>query len=478
MLRRRGRWLMFEEIIKRVEYYKKLGLNPLALATGCAVKVDLLRVVYPALKTIRDELKNSRFFIAPREDALVLPGCADEVHRSIYPLGVDIDVENSLKRHKKLYSVTVVQVYQRYADSPEGFINRVLPVYRGLAKSGLEIVVGKGHSIITPFPEDEFALFDFISPSTKLEGFTAINNDTIHIIDPSQEPGDFKQVSGALSNALNDIFVLGVYKDLRIAPVVNAPTEELLGKLLKNVDLYSKQYGIKIIDVIQPKKGRLLMGATVIGYTDRAPPLFEDKVKKGMKLIITRPMGELAPLNLYLSCVIDESLVKDLEKQGIDVKYIEKIKDSVVELISKPNIHAAEVVYKYLPPSKEEYKPDEHIAVTTDVTGPGIFVVKELAERTNSKIRLYSVPLLYPEISEIATKLYVIPNATSGTNGPFIIIAPSEISEDIVRDLKSRGLEPAVIGEVVDLGEPEVEAPKSLEKFVADKKILSQFKLV
>ncbi|MEL9940491.1 MAG: SelD-related putative sulfur metabolism protein [Ignisphaera sp.] len=472
---------MFEEIIKRVEYYKKLGLNPLALATGCAVKVDLLRVVYPALKIIRDELKNFKFFIAPREDALVVPGYADEIYRAIYPLGVDIDVDNSLNRlnrYGKLYSVTVVQVYQRYADSPEGFINKILPVYRGLAKSGLEIVIGKGHSIITPFPEDEFSLFDLIPPPTRLEGFTAINNDTIHIIDPSQEPGDFKQVSGALSNSLNDIFALGVYRDLRIAPVVNAPSEELLEKLLRNVDLYSKQYGVKVVDVTQPKKGRLLMGATAIGYTDKAPPLFEDKVGKGMKLIITRPMGELAPLNLYLSCIIDESLVKDLESQGIDVGYLEKIKNEVVDLISKPNIDAAKVIYKYLPPSKEEYKPGEHIAVTTDVTGPGILVVKELAERTNTKIRLYTVPLLYPEISEIATKLYVIPNATSGTNGPFIIVAPDEIAEDVVRDLKSLGLKPAIIGEVVDVGEPEVEAPKSLERFVADRKVLAQFRLV
>ena len=300
----------------------------------------------------------------------------------------------------------------------------------------------------------------------------------IHIIDPSQEPGDFKQVSGALSNAFNDIFVLGVYRNLRVVPVVNAPNEELLEKLRRNVELYSKQYNVTIINSIQPKKGRLLMGATVIGYTDRAPPIFEDRVKEGMKLIITRPMGELAPINLYLSCIIDESLVRDLEHQGIEIEDIEKMKNVAVDLISKPNIDAAKVIYKYLPPREEEYNPDEHIAVTTDVTGPGMLVVKELAERTNTKIRLHSIPLLFPEASEIATKLYVIPNATSGTNGPFIAVVPEEIAEDMVKDLERQGLKPAIIGEVVGVGEPEVEAPKSLEKFVADQKILSQFKLI
>ena len=169
---------MFEEIIERIKYYRLLGLNPLALATGCAVKVDLLRVVYPALKSMRDTLKDTGLSIAPREDALIIPGYVDEVYRAVYPLGVDVDV-GGLGRFRRLYSTTVVQIYQRYADSPEGFISRILPVYRGLARSGLNIVIGKGHSIITPFPEDEFALFDFIPPPNGGSGFTAINNDTI-----------------------------------------------------------------------------------------------------------------------------------------------------------------------------------------------------------------------------------------------------------------------------------------------------------
>jgi len=134
-------------------------------------------------------------------------------------------------------------------------------------------------------------------------------------------------------------------------------------------------------------------------------------------------------------------------------------------------------IYKYLPDISEEFKEDEHIVVTTDVTGPGVFVVKELAERTNTKIRLYDVPLLFPEISRIATKLYIIPNSTSGTNGPFIMIVPDNIMNDLIRELKSRGLKPSVIGEVIEKGEPEVIAPKKLKEYIADQKILSQFKL-
>jgi selenophosphate synthase len=473
---------VFEEILERVKYYRELGLNPLALATGCAVKVDLLRVVYPAIGILRRELEGSGLSIAPREDALVLRGEAEEVHRRVYQLGSDSGVSPSdiasLSRGREVYAVTVVQVFQRYADSPEGFLEKIAPVYRALAKSGASITIGKGHSILTPFPEDEFTLFDFIPHSGSGEGFTAVNNDTIHIIDPSQEPGDERQVSGAISNSFNDIFVLGVHKRLRMLPVLNAPTEDLLDKLWENARRFASRYGIEVVEAEQPKRGRLLMGATAIGYSDRAPPVFEDRVAAGSKLVITRPMGELAPINLYLSAIIDESLVKDLEGYGIPFEGVEKAKNRAVELISKPNIEAASVIYKYLPETPEEFRVDEHIAVTTDVTGPGIFVVKELAERTGTRIRLHSVPLLFPEISKVATMLYVIPNSTSGTNGPFIAIVPDTIVDDFIRDLKSKGLEPAVIGEVVERGvKPEVVAPAGLREYVADQRVLSEFTL-
>jgi selenophosphate synthase len=472
--------ILFEGVFERVQYYKKLGLNPLALATGCAVKVDLLKVVYPAIRTLREELKGSGLSIAPREDALIIHGEVFEIYRRVYQpgggAGTSLHDLKSISREGKLYAVAVLQIFQRYADSPESFLEKVAPIYRALAKSGISIILGKGHSILTPFPDDEFMLFDFIPGSNGGDGFTIVNNDTIHIIDPSQEPGDTKQVSGAISNSFNDVFVLGAHKKLRMLPVLNAPTEELLDKLWSEVKRFASQYGIDVINVEQPRKGRLLMGATTIGYNDKTPPVFEDEVSAGMKLIITRPMGELAPINLYLSSIIDESLVKDLGDYGIPFEEVERAKNKAVELISKPNIEASAAIYKYLPDTPEQFRRDEHIVVTTDVTGPGIFVIKELAERTKTKIKLFNVPLLFPEISKIVTKLYVMPNSTSGTNGPFIIVAPDTIIDDLIKELRSKGLDPIIMGEVIEKNvKPEVIAPRELKDYIADQKILSEF---
>lgn len=473
---------LFNEIYERIKRYKELGLNPLSLATGCAVKVDLLRVVYPALKKLRSELEGTRLIIAPREDADVFPRSVDGVklHRRIYSLGAECDVDvDGIKRIRPSRAVVVIQIYQRYADNPEKFIELVGPVYLKIAQSGIPIHLGKGHSIITPFPEDQFALFDFITVHEgKTEGFTAVNNDTIHIIDPSEEPGEYRQVAGAISNSLNDIFVLGVYENLRIAPVINAISEEIVEKMWKNVVAFSKKLNAEIMEVLQPRRGKLLIGATVLGDTIKQPPMFADKVDIGMKLIATRPIGELAPINVYLASIIDESLIKDLEEFGISISELEKIKNKAVDLISTPNIEAAKVINKYLPRYDENYNRYEHIALTTDITGPGIYVVKELAEKARVTIKLHEIPLLFPEIAEIATRLYIIPNATAGTNGAFIIVAPETIAEDVVKDLRSKGLEALIFGEVIGKGDAKVLVPRKLRKYVADQRMLREFEFV
>ena len=245
----------------------------------------------------------------------------------------------------------------------------------------------------------------------------------------------------------------------------------------RNAEEFAKKIGAEILDVEQPGKGRLLIGATVLGDLDRHPPTFYSKAKPGMKLVATRPFGELAPINVYIAAVIDETVIHELEEVGITLEVLEKLKEDAVTKISTPNIQAAEVIYKYLPVTEEEFKTNEHIIATTDVTGPGIFVIRELAELMSAKIKLWDIPVLYPELSVYATKNYIIPNATAGTNGSFIVVVPDEVVDDFTNDLKSKGLQPVVFGEIMDIGEPEVTVPSTIKKYVADVKILSKFKI-
>ncbi|MGC9112903.1 SelD-related putative sulfur metabolism protein [Acidilobus sp.] len=465
-----------KERLRRVRqmtaHYRSLGADPMSLAAGCSVKVDLLRVVYPAMKSLRPRLGDS-IEIAEREDADVLVGDHNDVEmaRVVAPLGAEFEPSRRLSRPAR--AAVLIQAYQLNAESPEKFAASVEPAYRSLAKCAPRIRIGKGHSIVTPFREDEFILADLVS-SGKGDEFIAINNDTMHIIDPTQDPLDIRQVSGALSNALNDLFVIGVHRGLMVAPVINAPGQDLKERLMENVREFSKSIGAEVLDVPGPGRGRLLMGATVMGYSDRQPPQFHDRVRPGMKVIATRPLGELAPITTYLTAAIDESVVDELEAEGMSFDELERLKEQAVNIISSPNRAAAEVIEKYLPAFDEEYSPDEHIAATTDVTGPGIYVVKELADLSRTMIRIDQFPLLFPDIARFATEHFIMPNATAGTNGGFIIIAPEQVADDIVRDLRSRGYSPSIIGEVVAKGTPKVIAPKDISYYIYDEAVLSE----
>lgn len=480
--------ISFSELQERVKEYKALGLNPLALATGCAVKVDLVRVVYPALKELRQVLESKGLEIAPREDAEIIRGSDVDIIRRYYPLGEEAQ-EYVYRDSKEIASkfpltlITVIQIYQRYADSPEAFAKLVKPLYLSIAKLsksiGRRLRIGKGHSIVTPFIEDQFASIDFIAAKEKgVEIFTALNNDTIHIIDPSEPPGEKRQVFGAISNALNDIFVLGFHKNISIAPLINSPNDELTKTLLDNIRLYANEYGFKVIDVPKAPRGRLLLGATVLGESDHKPPMFEELAQEGMKIIVTRPFGELAPLNVYIASIVDEGILNDLQREGISIEELIKAKEKAFNTISKPNIEAARTIYEHLPEYNEKPDPERHIITTTDITGPGIFVFYELAEKMNACIHLNEIPVLFSGFSRFATKYFIIPNATAGTNGAFVLVAHKNIADSIVDDLERRGLDPRIIGEIVEVkNRVGVKAPKILSSYVADKKLLSFFEL-
>lgn len=471
------------ELKAMVERYEQLGINPLSLATGCAVKVDLIRVVYPAIQNMHPEIRGGGLKILPREDADIIETCTDglELIRGIYKLGRDTELRpDEVARIRPERCIVLVQVYQRYADDPDKFRELLEPIYKVLAKSGVEIYLGKGHSISTPFENDDFILIDFLRRS---DGepckYTVVNNDTIHIVDPTNPPTDYRQVAGALSNSLNDVFIMGGYKDIEIAPVVNAPDEDIGRVLWRNIIEYGRRYGFKVYeDIEQPSRGRLLLGATVMADTDREPPTFYRYVRKGMKIIASRPFGELSVINVYLAAILNESIHKDLENLGCDLTTLEKDKEEIFELISKPNLKLAKIINKYLPEYGSSYSPHEHILAVTDVTGPGIYVIYELAERLTANIEIYNVPILKPFYSEYASKNYLMLNATSGTNGGHIIVAPEEVTDDIVGDLRREGYNPVVIGEVADVGQIRLSITDKILDYVKDRRIIEKLNIL
>ena len=209
------------------------------------------------------------------------------------------------------------QRLRKKLDKQEKFQALLTSLYTSISKSNVQFFVGKGHSIITPDKEAEFALFDFISyEEGQSDGYCLSNNDTIQIIDPTADPSSEQQTNVAVSNSLNDLISLGCFEELKVLPVVDAPNQEIETQILKNMNNFASKYNIELISAESPKRSKLLIGATLFGSIRKEPPTRLDLLDSGMEILVTRPFGDLAPINVFLSCVADENFLKDLEATG------------------------------------------------------------------------------------------------------------------------------------------------------------------
>ncbi|QGA53252.1 selenide, water dikinase [Sulfolobus sp. E5-1-F] len=450
-----------------LDKYKKMGLNPLSLATGCAVKVDLIDTVYPAIHKIRDELMRRNIEILPREDADIFIS-REKIYIKRIINGGEFDADRA---------ISLIQVNQETAGSPDKFAEFLLNVYTSI-KTNRKLTIGKGHSIVTSNPKGEVAVLDlFRLDGEKEKSYTVANNDTIQIVDPLDDPGSQMQVDVAISNSLNDLFTKGVFQDLRMIPVVDAPTEDLKEQLLRNAENYSRQYSIELLSDIQPNSKTLMIGATVIGKSDHELPTYYNRVNENMEILVTRPVGELTPINVFMWMLTVPELIEDMEARGITIQRVEEAKRKALTYMRKPNTDVAKIIYDHLPPFGGSFDENSHIAMTTDVTGPGLFVIKEFAEKAQVDVELFDIPVIDPDIHEFATENFIIPNSTAGTNGAIVIFAHKKVIDEIFDELKRKSQEPHIIGKVIGKGNGSVIVPPTITKYIHRNNVLKQFKI-
>ncbi|WP_405041401.1 SelD-related putative sulfur metabolism protein [Metallosphaera sp.] len=458
---------LFERFRDNLNKYKKMGINPLSLATGCAVKVDLIDTVYPALEKLKEKLLANNIEVMPREDTDIFVSRESEVLKRVIN-GGEFDADRA---------ISLIQVNQETAGNPEKFANFLLKIYTGV-KTKRKLIVGKGHSIVTTNPKAEVGILDlFKLDGRELRSYTLSNNDTIQIVDPLDDPGSQMQVDVGVSNSLNDLFTKGAFQDLKMIPVADAPDPDLKKTLLNNFERFSKRYNVELLTDVQPSTGTLMIGATVVGKSDHELPTYYDKVDEGMEILVTRPVGELTPINVHMWLLTVPELIDTMEERGITLNKVEEAKKRALDYMTKPNFDSAEVIYNHLPEFGGKFDLESHVAMTTDVTGPGIFVVKEFAEKALVDVDLYDVPVIDREISEFATENFIIPNSTAGTNGAIVIFASKKVIDDIAQDLTKRGLEPRIIGRVLRKGTGVVYVKKDVCKLIHRENILKHFKV-
>jgi selenophosphate synthase/acylphosphatase len=454
---------------ERVRLYREAGIALESLSLGCSVKVDLYNVLYPALQLLKEDMYKLNLVIAPREDAAVMPGEAAELRR--YFLDVEEPRLDPAEVEKLAPTVAIVlaQLYMGKAASPEAFAKYAARLYKALGSSRHRVWFGKGHSIISTKRGAEFFMVDFLKAEGS-RGYVLANNDTIQVIDPSEDFDSPLQVAVAVNNALNDLFTKGAWRDLHIAPVYDAPSP-YRKSLEARVTSYAYSLG-KLVEAPQPDMGYLLLGATAYASLDREPPLYYDKLGEGFVVLLTRPFGELAYFTTYVAVHTDEALMKRFEEEVMPLDQFEEEKRRVLEIMATPNLEVARVIYEFLPDLGERFDPEAHVAATIDVSGPGIFVFKEVAERAGVDVRLLYVPLMSPKVSKFAADNYIMPDATAGTNGAVAIFAHRKIADQLLDKLaKAPHARPTVIGYVEGKGEGRLIVPDWALQYISSRRL-------
>lgn len=450
------KWKLNPELI-RTEL--KSGTIPSEMiCLGCAAKVSLVDTVYPALEQVRKRTANLRNVKFQRREDSYTFKTNGRINLNRVVLGLD-EITNS-KCHRVSQALrnngpggAILLFNFQVQPKIELFADVLTNLLRSMEDAETDVVVGKGHTVqLARIPEETLAMADFIGHSSgNLWGLA--NNDTISNVDPMLPHTHKFAVTVAMHNTLNDLFIYGIHEGFTLYPSYDARDEEGIESIRSSLEWYAKQFsgiGIEIKDLGPLNTNNKLIGATAIGFSDKEIPINAGLIP-GQKIIATRPVGDLAPLNEYLiRCSLDE-----------DVSDIENLREKMISTMLVPNVEAAKIIRDYLPNIGDDFDPARHITATRDMSGPGMRALEELAEDSGCSINLELIRFHDEMIPEVE-----VSNVTAGTNGAILIGVSEGIHQEIFDRLVEVGYDPWIVGTVGEkTSKPEIVINPELIKY-------------
>ena len=321
-----------------------------------------------------------------------------------------------------------------------------------------KIEVDKISIIPTNSMEDfQFILFDHIKTQRgNRSGYTIVTNSNTQATDVSQNIESPIHIKISLTESINLLNLLGCSIDIRLFPIYDAPNEDMLDRIRKDIDSFTIKYNYSFEDYSSLKLNGLFFGTTAAGNMHKEIPNKYDLIKEDTQIIITDKVGLLACLSLYTITTLNEKLFEKLNKYGIQENELNQLKELAIKNLTEPKSSLGKIISKFLPDFENEFDFQSHILVTYPISKNGISSLYEISKLINSELIINDIPLIDKDIANFVSKEYLISNPTASTPNTNIILVSKELSSTVIDELNKNKFNSKVIGKIGKMGTPRI----------------------
>ena len=436
-----------EEFWQKIEEYRKLGFDPLRWVATGSNEIDIWTLNHAVKEMKRSSIKLDTNWYDAFHYA---DGKAPDLTRRVFSIR-DPAVENEVELK---HALAMFRVHKEIENDPSLFTGILNNFFRNFR---CKVAISKTTFAVTEHRDAQFALLDYIGlhRGDKV-GFTAADNATAHVIDPTLEPDSELHTDIPMTRCIDHLNLIGCTSGFNLYPIYDSPHEYTLDTIRKNLDAFTSRYNLKMDDYSSLKMGKLFFGATGIANTFKELPTNYDQIEETMQIIITNPLGSLMPLSLFALAQIDEKIISTLETKGVNNQDLVSAKDECMKNLSEPHFSLGKIISKYCPNFGESLEKNDNIIAVHPLGSDGILGLWKLARVSNCHLVVNDIPMMFEEIARLASSEALVANPTAAMNGCHTIVATKDITNTVLDELRKHNFRATVIGFVTRKGEPNV----------------------
>lgn len=449
---------MTEEFWQKIEEYRKSGFDPLRWVATGSNEIDNWTLNHAVKEMKRSSIKLDTNWYDAFQYA---DGKAPDLTRRVFSIR-DPAVENEVELKHALAMFRVHKEIENDSSLFTGILNNFFRDFRG------KVSISKSTFAVTEHRDAQFALLDYIGlhRGDKV-GFTAADNATAHVIDPTLEPDSELHTDIPMTRCIDHLNLIGCTSGFNLYPTYDSPQESTLDTIRKNLDAFTSRYNLKMDDYSSLKIGKLFFGATGIANTFKELPTNYDQIEETMQIIITNPLGSLMALSLFTVAQIDEKIISTLETKGVNNQDLVSAKDECMKNLSEPHFSLGKIISKYCPNFGESLQKNDNLIAVHPLGSDGILGLWKLARVSNCHLVVNDIPMMFEEIARLASSEALVTNPTAAMNGCHTIVATKDISNIVLDELRRHNFRATVIGFVARKGEQNVTFESNVKEHFA-----------